>query len=546
MGILRLSSLRVRLLMVLGLALSPAVLLLGVANWQAWQAYSADAEDAAQQLIEFSAVRHRDAVESARRVLMQMVEGHSNPEGAPHEDSNLQNPFFSNVGVVDRDGAVVLSAAAGESPAKVIGQVWFERAQREYRFFVENRGHDPVTGRAAILCVLPMHHPERGFEGLAFAALNTEMLCNHVSPGLPTNTRIQYYTGDGVLLAENKSGNAPAPSMTVRLEAFLHSRAFAPGEPPFAIFEDEGWLRVIHRIPVPAFEADTFIVISMPRAELAGAAIREMAINWTILGLVLLLAVSLAWEASDRLFVKRAESLVAATEKLARGDLSARTGFVSRRDRDELDELAEKFDFMANRLQKQEQERAILEEQVRLAQKMEAVGLLAGGVAHDFNNLLQVISGSTLLAQGKLPPDSPARKHLDHVRQSSERATKLTRQLLATTRQQALNKEATELNELVVSLLDVIRRTIGEHIAVRFSPEEKAAWASADRGQIEQVLLNLCLNSRDAMRNGGELEIRTRHVRRAATADLREGDYVEITVSDTGHGIPRRGTPAHL
>jgi len=182
------------------------------------------------------------------------------------------------------------------------------------------------------------------------------------------------------------------------------------------------------------------------------------------------------------------------------------------------------------------------EQQLRTAQKMEAIGRLAGGVAHDFNNLLLVISAYTDLAIEALPPDSPVIADLDEVRRAGERAVGLTRQLLAFSRRQVLRPEAVDVNALVSGLEKMLSRLLGEDILLRFTPGRPVGAVKADVGQIEQVVVNLAINARDAMPNGGTLTIMTANAEIDAEAashmlGLSPGSYVRIAVADTGTGM---------
>ena len=184
-----------------------------------------------------------------------------------------------------------------------------------------------------------------------------------------------------------------------------------------------------------------------------------------------------------------------------------------------------------------------LEDQLRQGQKMEAVGRLAGGAAHDFNNLLTVISGycAQILAA---PEDVEAtRESVRRVGEAAERAAELTRQLLAFSRQQALRPERLALDEVVEGLAPILRRLIGEDVEIRtdLSPDLATVWA--DRGQLEQVIVNLCLNARDAMPEGGVLQLSTGAERIGpAPPDVRPelspGAYVALRVRDDGCGMP--------
>ncbi|WP_158305387.1 ATP-binding protein [Opitutus terrae] len=188
-----------------------------------------------------------------------------------------------------------------------------------------------------------------------------------------------------------------------------------------------------------------------------------------------------------------------------------------------------------------------LEEQLRVAQKMEAVGMLAGGVAHDFNNLLQVIQGYTGIALEASTTIAERRASLEQVRHASERATQLTRQLLAFGRRQNLQQSDLDLNQAIRDLLRMIRRLIGEQITVDFIPGHELGNLHADRSQIDQVLLNLCLNARDAIRQGGRITIETENVLvngafRESHPWAQPGRYVLMTVSDNGVGMDRETT----
>jgi len=184
-----------------------------------------------------------------------------------------------------------------------------------------------------------------------------------------------------------------------------------------------------------------------------------------------------------------------------------------------------------------------LETQLRQSQKMEAIGHLAGGVAHDFNNLLQGIRGYTEMALLDLPAIAMVREHLDHVIKAEERATSLVRQLLAFSRKQLLEMNCLDLNRVVADLLNLLLRLIGERIEVVFHPQPELKTINADAGQLEQILVNLCINARDAMPKGGRICIETQNIVLDSQFCQqhpwgREGEFVLLTVADNGTGIP--------
>jgi PAS domain S-box-containing protein len=183
-----------------------------------------------------------------------------------------------------------------------------------------------------------------------------------------------------------------------------------------------------------------------------------------------------------------------------------------------------------------------LEARLRQAQRMEAVGTLAGGVAHDFNNILTGVIGYIELAMMKLPSDHPVRYNLQKVKELGERAATLTRQLLAFSRRQVLEVRPLALNQVVEELTSFLNRVIGEDVSLRLIPGADLWAVRADRAALEQILMNLCVNSRDAMPQGGELLIETANVvldedYRVAHPWAVPGRYVMLAVSDTGVGM---------
>lgn len=231
------------------------------------------------------------------------------------------------------------------------------------------------------------------------------------------------------------------------------------------------------------------------------------------------------------------------------------------RDNSEFGELARTtrkfFEQRDNLIREMEERRAAKEalrkseEELRHSQKMEAVGRLAGGVAHDFNNLLTAIIGYAELISTRVTSNALAKQNADLIRKAGEQAAALTRQLLAFSRKQILQPKVIDLNALVVEMERLLRRVIGERFDLQSHPEAQNPRVKADPSQIEQVVLNLGVNARDAMPKGGELIIRTANVRLDETtapqisASLLPGDYVMLSVTDTGAGMDEE-TKAHI
>ncbi len=188
--------------------------------------------------------------------------------------------------------------------------------------------------------------------------------------------------------------------------------------------------------------------------------------------------------------------------------------------------------------------RQSLEEQSRRSQKMEAVGQLAGGVAHDFNNILQVINGYTELAQGSIDEDSPVQEMLQQVSQAGERASSLVSQLLTFSRNQQIVTRVLDLNKVISEQMAMLDRVIGEEIVLEFLESSETIYINGDQAMIGQILLNIFLNARDAMPEGGEILVKTKRVfldnefcKTNSSAD--QGYYAMLFISDTGCGMDK-------
>jgi two-component system cell cycle sensor histidine kinase/response regulator CckA len=197
-----------------------------------------------------------------------------------------------------------------------------------------------------------------------------------------------------------------------------------------------------------------------------------------------------------------------------------------------------------------EEERGQLQVQLIQAQKMESVGRLAGGVAHDFNNMLGVILGHSELALKQLSPEHPVYKGLLNISKAAERSAELTRQLLAFARKQTVSPKTLHLNETVEGMLSMLQRLVGEDMDLLWLPGAEKAAVKIDPSQIDQILVNLIVNARDAIDFNGKIIIETRMVNIDANycrnrAECVPGAYVQLTVSDTGHGMDEQ-TKAHI
>lgn len=188
-------------------------------------------------------------------------------------------------------------------------------------------------------------------------------------------------------------------------------------------------------------------------------------------------------------------------------------------------------------LEREIQLRAELEAQLRQSQKMEAIGRLAGGIAHDFNNILMAVQGYVALSLSRVSANDPVRSWIEEIRKASDRAANLTRQLLAFSRQQVLRPQAVDLAHELKEFEKLLSPLVGERIRLTVRSEPDIGFVWADASAINQVVMNLALNARDAMPNGGELEIGCRLRRDVQTETFRDAGFIELSVRDTGIGM---------
>jgi signal transduction histidine kinase len=265
------------------------------------------------------------------------------------------------------------------------------------------------------------------------------------------------------------------------------------------------------------------------------------------LGLVSIFAGSILVFMISHTFTKPLARLVAGVRALGQGDFSYP---LDTRGGDEITEVTDAFVRMRSSLETTQQEQKQLEERLRQAHKMEAVGRLAGGVAHDFNNLLTIIRGNSDLLKDREGADALHQRCVEQIQKAAGRAVTMTRQLLAFSRMQVLQPRIIDLNGVVSDLGKMLPRLIGENIDYSFLPDPSLAPVKADPGQIEQVILNLAANARDAMPRGGKLSLRTTNLSINELEALKRppmtrGEYILLSVSDNGTGMDE-ATKGHI
>ncbi|NKC29768.1 ATP-binding protein [Falsiroseomonas selenitidurans] len=405
----------------------------------------------------------------------------------------------------------------------------------------------PAFGRLTGLPVLQVAWPRRGAGGdLAFvllASLNLGDFLKEQGRLMEPGLEVALVGPDGIVLAWEGATDHGAPIGEPLADPGLLGFLEPSDQGPAVALRDVSgatWIWAVNR-DAGATRTGLRVLVGQRRAELVAAADLRLRQDLTILALIsigLAVAVWLIGEVGIRRQVVRISDMAV---RLGQGDLSAR--ILPPHPGGELGGLIAVLNQTAASLQRQREAIAELDRKLLQAQRMEAVGQLTGGLAHDFNNLLTVIIGSAELLAERLEHDPDLLQLAETTRMAAERGGELTRSLLAFARRQPLEPRATDVGAELRRMEILLRRTLGEHVECRFDLAPRLPPALVDPAQLEAALLNLVLNARDAMPQGGLLTVETAAVEldadyAAQQEEVTPGEYIAIAVTDTGRGMP--------
>ena len=354
------------------------------------------------------------------------------------------------------------------------------------------------------------------------------------------SSEVAFRLGDGIVA----STLASPEKLELERSALHNDGASSPDSRELDLGNEHYLMTTLRLSDDPAISVSMTVLKSLDKASLFLSRLNRVLLA---LGLLSVMAGSTLVFLMSKSFMKPLANLVAGVRALERGDYSYP---LENKGGDEVAEVTQAFATMRGTLQKTQEDQKLLEQRLRQAHKMEAVGRLAGGVAHDFNNLLTIIRGHGDLLLDRGIENASQRNSVEQIKKAADRAVSMTRQLLAFSRLQVLQPRVIDLNAVVAEMGKMLPRLIGEHIEYLFIPDAHLARVKADPGQIEQVIMNLAVNARDAMPDGGKLLVQTRNVElNEAEARNRPpmlpGAYVLFSVSDTGHGMDEK-TKAHI
>jgi signal transduction histidine kinase/ActR/RegA family two-component response regulator len=409
---------------------------------------------------------------------------------------------------------------------------------------------EPVFGRLTGVAVLQIAYPVRSAQGelqfVLLASLNLQKLFDVGVLSVP-GARLMVLDDKGTLLAASRgdaSGPMPGGSLA---DSALHRFASAHAGASTGEIAETGAEPHVWAVADTAIteQAGLHVLAGAPRSALLTAANRRFGQDMALLGGAALLLFGAVWLFAEISLRKQIARTTRMAEQLAGGDLSAR--IEPPLPRGELGALMGSLNQAAQSLAQQRSDIEQLNSRLQQSQRLEAIGQLTGGVAHDFNNLLTVVMGNAELLAEQAADGSEQLMLAEMIGSAAERGAALTRHLLAFARKQALMPAAIDANQLVSGLDAMLRRTLGEHIEIELIRGAGLWQALVDPSQLENALLNLCLNARDAMPQGGRLTVETANARldqdyADRQADVTPGQYVMLAVSDTGNGI----APDHL
>ena len=545
-----LSSLRLRLLALVLVALVPALGVLGYATLAHRRLLVSDARAETDQLARLVAELHQRPVDGARGLLLALSHMQRVVDRDPACSEQVApllalDPAYLNIGALDPGGKVFCSAAPLRGPVDLSDRRFFRQAVANGGFGVGEYVVSRILGSTSVGFGQPAFAADGSLRAVAFASLDVVYLQRRLDDlALPEGADVQVLDRRGVVItARGHPERAGGLYDPVRLQALVG--AGAPIDFPGA----DGVQRIhaLHTVLDHRGEPVIQVVAGLPTAAVLGPVNRITALSLLAFGLVAALALAAAAWAGELLLVRKLKVLIGAARRLSAGEAGARTGLEA--GRGELGELIRAFDEMAASLERQVAERSRLEEQLRHAQKMEAVGQLAGGVAHDFNNLLTAILSCARMIENELPDGHAARQDAAEIVKAGERAAALTRQLLAFSRRQRLAPQAIALADVVRDVEKLLKRLLGEAVALEVVTDARGGvWA--DPGQLEQVIVNLAVNARDAMPRGGRLTITVSELGaadRAGVSDpgLPAGPLSVLSVRDAGEGMDAE-TQSHI
>lgn len=455
------------------------------------------------------------------------------------------NPIYTNILMVDRNGDMIASAIP-HPPVNLADRKHFKDASLTRKFSTGEYIISRVTAEPAF----PFSYPLLDEKGHVQAVLIAAIRLAHYSElfsekSLPAGSFFGIADHAGRRLfripipgAEFELGKTIAPGVWDVVKT---------GERNGVIHKDVSnkvrQIIAFNKLDLgPETPAYMYMFVGVPEKTVTQNASNIIFENAMLTGGSWLLALLLSWVIGRNLFYDKIEKLTECASQFGSGNFDVSTGVDHKAG--ELGQLAEAFDQMAEKVLQADLEKDKLQQQLIQAQKLESVGRLAGGVAHDFNNMLMVILGHTEMLLDDMPCEDPNRAHLETIHKAAYKSSDLTRQLLTFARKQTISPVVLDLNDTVAGMLKMLQRLIRENIRVVWIPGMKVWPIKVDPAQIDQLLVNLAVNARDAIDGAGTITIATANrtfdsVYCEAHLECVPGEYVMLSVTDNGCGMDK-------
>jgi len=450
-------------------------------------------------------------------------------------------PQYTGILTITPDGALFCDSLRTNRTLDLRDRAYFKQALTAHGIVTL----EPVFGRLTGTSVLQIAYPARSESGdlkfILLASFNLRKFAEYDK---------RLLKGKEVLLVDRKGNVLVAPqdkSWTVPVGASIENTdlfrfATASNREPFHEMRYPDGRTHVWAVARSPSNRDTglYVMVGLSKDGLFAAANRRLYEDVAMLAVASLLLLAGVWLLATLGVGRQVGRLAAMARRLGLGDLTAR--IPEPHPRGELGGLMTLLNGTAESLERQRAAIDELNQKLSQSQKMEAMGQLTGGVAHDFNNLLTVILGNAEFLAEKLAANRELHKIADSIATAAERGSDLTRSLLAFARKQPLRPQNIDIGQKILGMEQLLRRTLGEHIECEFLLDRDLWQASVDPGQLTSALLNLVLNARDAMPQGGKLAVEVRNISLDESdldvnGEARPGDYVMVAVTDTGSGM---------
>jgi signal transduction histidine kinase len=573
-----------RLFALVLVAMLPAVAIQAYNEIAGRRTRETEVRDDAMRLAQFASGELDRIVENGHAVLVAIANlpavRELNASACSTYVASLQKNFpqYLAIGAIDLEDRRFCASMPIPSQATATNRDFFRKARDTGMFTVGDYVIGQLVNKPVLPLALPFRDGSDHVAGVVYVALDLDWLARYFMETRPFTKKAALAIADrkGTILARVPDNASYAgKSFSPEYDAQLFAREPGTAE----IFGIDGAVRIVAFIPASASLSGLYLGVGLAKTNAFAGIDDETRFGILLIGVGLATGLALAWLGGHYFISRPIERLAQAAAQWSRGNFATRTDLGP--GRSELTQLGRTFDEMAGQLERQQQENAHLvatlenrvaertevfettnrelrsemqrreraEDTLRHVQKIEVLGQLTGGVAHDFNNILQVILASLDAVRRRLARDGSvtsgnAGDQLHAAIRSAERAAMLTQQLLAFSRRQPLAPETVDLNRLVRGMSELLRRTLGEIIDIETVLAGGLWPVSVDVSQLESAIVNLAVNARDAMPNGGKLTIETANTfldedYASTREEVRPGQYVMLAVTDNGTGMTR-------